>query len=101
MAKKALLHLCFDRVIPPHLKHIALERTIQVRPDNRPKLTPKFVAHLNASPNPALRMAMERGKYWGIGQEVKCRFLDGSKKQKTRVEAIAHEWEQYTTVKFK
>jgi len=101
MAKKTKLYLCFDRIIPPHLKPLALERTIQVRPDNRPKLTPKFVAHLNAAPNPALRMAMERGKYWAVGQAVTCRFLDGSKKQKTRVQAIAHEWEQYATVKFK
>ena len=100
MAKKQL-RLCIDRVIPPHLKPIALQRTIEVRPDNRPKLTPSLVKTLNMSPNPALRMAMERGKYWKIGQEVNCRFLDGSAKQKKRVEAIAHEWEDYTTVKLK
>jgi hypothetical protein len=100
MAKKQL-YLCFDRIIPDHLKHVALERSIATRPDNRPKLTKRLVAKLNMSPNPALQMAMERGKYWQIGQEVKCRFLDGSKTQKTKVEAIAHEWEQYTTVTFK
>jgi hypothetical protein len=100
MAKKNL-YLCIDRVIPAHLKLIALERSIAVRADNRPKLTPKLVAQLNMAPNPALRMAMERGKYWQIGQQLKCRFLDGSKSQKSRVEAISREWEQYTTVKLK
>src|SRR6185436_9737471 len=95
------LYLCIDRIIPAQLKHIALERAIAVRADNRPKLTPSLVKKLNKSPNPALSMAMLRGKYWQIGQEVKCQFLDGSTKQKKRVEAIAHEWEQFTTVKLK
>jgi hypothetical protein len=100
MAKKQL-YLCIDRIIPEHLKHVALGHSIAVRADNRPKLTKSLVAKLNLSPNPALQMSMERGKYWQVGQDVKCRFLDGSKTQRTKVEAIAHEWEQYTTVKLK
>jgi hypothetical protein len=50
---------------------------------------------------PALRMAIPVLKKWPNGTEVKCRFLDGSQTQRKRVEAKAHDWEQYANVKFK
>ena len=100
MARKNL-KLCIDRVIPVHLKHIALQHSIALREDNRPQFTAALIRDLKTAPNPVLRMAIERGKFWSVGQVLKCRFLDGSAKQKKRVEAIAHEWEQFSTVQLK
>jgi hypothetical protein len=45
-------------------------------------------------------MAVVITKQWQQAT-VKCRFLDGSKTQKKKVESYAHQWEQYCSIKFK
>jgi hypothetical protein len=101
MAKKQELHICFDRIIPAEHKVKALEHAISVRDGNRPKLTPKVVKSLSGMPNPAMGLAILRGKMWYPGQTLRCKFLEGSAIQKKRVEAIAHEWEQFANLKLK
>jgi hypothetical protein len=46
------------------------------------------------------RMAVVNSKKWPPASKLRCRFLDGSAKMKKRVEAIAHQWEQYCGVRF-
>src|SRR5438874_825530 len=49
----------------------------------------------------AFRMAIPVLKKWPNGTVVECRFLDGSPTQRKKVEAKAHDWEQYANIKFK
>ena len=101
MPRKPEPRICIDRILPPEHKVTALERSIAVRAENRPKLTPKVVKSLSAMPNPAMGLALLRGKMWKAGQILRCRFLEGSAIQQKRVEAIAHEWEQFANLKLK
>lgn len=47
---------------------------------------------------PVARMALPRLSMWENGRELRCRFLDGSKKQRLRVEDKAHAWEEHANL---
>jgi hypothetical protein len=47
------------------------------------------------------RMAVINSKKWPKGSILRCRFLDGSPRMRKKVEAVAHQWEQYGNIKFK
>lgn len=66
------IQLCIDRIVP-----------------HRPKPT-----------KPGRRIAAERAKLWKPGQTIRVRFLDGAAIQKSKVESIAHRWEQYANIRF-
>jgi hypothetical protein len=54
---------------------------------------------LNAShPIHTARMALINRTKWENGFKLRCRFLDGSKTQRKKVEAKAHLWEQFGNV---
>lgn len=46
-------------------------------------------------------LALPDVKKWPTGSELRCRFLDGSATQKRRVEAKAHQWEEFANLRFK
>lgn len=91
------MHICFERIIPDELDH--------ERPARR-ALREFMVASAGKSLNAddigqMARMAVVNSKKWQPGTTLKCIFLDGSTTMKTKVEAIAHQWEKYESIKFK
>ena len=86
------VRVCIDRVVPDEYNpaRASTARSMAVRMS---ALDP------NAVVRP--RMALPILKMWEAGIELKCRFLDGSTKQKKKVEAKAHLWEEHAGVTFK
>ena len=89
--------ICFERIIPDDLDP---ERAI------RRTLRETMVTHVGKTLNAdemgqIARMALVNSKKWAAGATVRCRFLDGSSKMKKKVEAIAHQWEQYADIHLK
>lgn len=91
------VHICFERIIPDELDP---ERS--ARRALRDHMTATAGRTLDAGEvmNVA-RMAVVMTKKWPMGATLKCRFLDGSTTMKKKVEAVAHQWEQYCNIRFK
>ena len=97
------MHICFDRIVPADsnsahavaqqaaFEHHSRELTRQLKSAG---LDPSATLHV-------ARMAVSLSKKWNNGQELKCRFLGGSAKQRKGVETKAHIWEQYANIKLK
>ena len=89
--------ICFERIIPDELDP---ERPVRramrnyMAANEGKSLKPEDIAQI-------ARMALVNSKKWQDGSTLKCRFLDGSPKMKKKVEAVAHEWEKYSKIKFK
>jgi hypothetical protein len=96
MSLKKDLHLCIDRVVPLHQKHLAADLSIAENPKNRPNLP---ALGLGVSAHPA-KMALFTGKRWQPGRKLGVRFLDGSKYQKAKVIQYAQSWSQYCSITF-
>ena len=91
------VRICFERIIPDELDP---ER--QVRRVLRESMAGTTRRPLNADEMGHIaRMAVVNSKKWPVGTTLKCRFLDGRPKMRKKVEAIAHQWEQYANIKFK
>src|SRR5215470_734766 len=94
MAKQTA-RVCIDRVVPDQVSpaRAMTERALrEIVPD---KSVPQ------AGGAGRLSMALPVLKKWPNGTEVKCEFLDGSLTQRKRVEAKAHDWEQFANIRFK
>lgn len=91
------VHICFERIIPDELDY---ERP--VRRAMREMLIANTPKKLDASGilNVA-EIAVVNSKKWQPGSIIKCRFLDGSVNMKKKVEAIAHQWEEHCSIRFK
>ncbi len=92
---------CFDRVVPDdyHPARAAAERVTLEHAQSMAR----SMAPLMAGPgviHPA-RMALMAIKKWENGKQLRCKFLDGSAKQQSKVTAKARIWEQYANVTFK
>jgi len=85
------VRICIDRVVPDEYNPA---RAATMR---------GLARRLEFDPNLLLRprAAIVLSKMWEDNAELKCRFLDGSAKQKKKVEAKAHQWEQHAGVTFK
>jgi hypothetical protein len=83
--KQEQIRVCVDRVIPDRLD----ERRVLVR------------KNLALLPPGVLAAAVARLKTWHPGDVLRCRFLTGSKTQRTKVEARVHQWEQVANITFK
>ncbi len=92
------LRLCVDRIVPEDMQRVgaSVESNLRDVGDLFEQL-PELHAHEAGG---ILRAAISVPKKWPNGTTVKCRFLDGSSTQKTRVEGWAHKWEQYANIKF-
>ena len=86
------VRVCIDRVVPDEYNpaRAASARGLAER-----------IASLD--PNMVVRpkLALPVAKMWENGTEIKCRFLDGTPKQKKKVEAKAHLWEQFANITLK
>ena len=88
------VRICFERIIPDAvdaerpLRH-ALRQTLMA---NAARPTAAMSVHF-------ARMAVQISKKWSPGSTVRCRFLDGTKLMRRKVEAIAHQWENYANIK--
>jgi hypothetical protein len=93
------LHLCVDRLIPERLRPAGatMERAVTDAADILRQL-PDLMDTQGLEP---ARAALLVAKKWPNGTTLKCRFLDGSDTQHSRVEEKAHMWEQYIDLRFK
>jgi hypothetical protein len=91
------LRICFERILPDELDP---ERNVRHALRDALVATSKKTLNANEVAHVA-RMAVVNSKKWQSGASLKCRFLDGSSKMKKKVEAVAHQWEQYARIKLK
>jgi hypothetical protein len=117
MAKRnAVPKICYDRVIPSALlatddraaRDAAVSRYVAAVNEHaapgRDFAPRAFAIHgggaLDAShPVHVARMALINRTKWDGGYNLRCRFLDGSRTQRRKVEAKAHLWEEYANIK--
>lgn len=91
------MRICFERIIPDELDH---ERP--VRRVLREVMAAGSGKQLNADEMAHFaRMALVNSKKWPPASTLKCRFLDGSAKMRKKVRVVAHQWEQYESIKLK
>ncbi|MBS1914390.1 MAG: hypothetical protein JST22_20545 [Bacteroidetes bacterium] len=91
------VHICFERIIPDEL-----DPEKSVRRTLREALAAGKRGTLNAEQmGQVARMAVITSKKWLAGSTLRCRFLDGSAKMQSKVQAFAHQWEKYANIKFK
>ncbi|HET7343003.1 MAG TPA: matrixin family metalloprotease [Methylomirabilota bacterium] len=90
--------ICFDRVVPlDYAPARAAAERIAIQHASAMARTTTIVAGEGVI-HP-LHMALVSVKKWDNGRTLKCRFLDGSAKQRAHVTAKARIWEQYANVK--
>lgn len=117
MAKKSrVTKICYDRVIPDTFlgqteraaRQAAVSRYVAAVQENAARGVDfahrAFAVHetrtLDAShPVHVARMALINRAKWEKGYRLRCRFLDGSRTQRRKVEAKARLWERYANVK--
>lgn len=91
------LKICFDRIIPDDYQPA---RSTSERVAMRAMGDPGLINPTGVLP--IFRAAAIAIKKWPEDHlTLNCRFLDGDAKQRKKVEAKAHMWEQYANVKFK
>lgn len=102
MAKDQPARLCFDRIVPDDLnparaaaEQAVAESALRTMRTPLPDIDALDVSH------PVMRLGIVTVKQWPNGSTLKCRFLDGTPKQRKRVEEKAHIWEEFANVKFK
>jgi len=98
-SSEAHIKICFERIIPDELdaeRHVrrAMREQLLDAAGGRGKLKATDVARVT-------RMALVNSKKWKPGTTLRCRFLDGSTKMKSKVTAMAKEWEKYADIKLK
>lgn len=111
--------ICFDRVIPPQYqpaRAMAYRATlshyisaIQTKASGNGSKKLHFGQHIGkigdlktlsaTHPISVARMAVINLKKWDNGHTLRCRFLDGSKTQQTKVKGQAQIWEDYANLK--
>jgi hypothetical protein len=92
-----VVRICYERIVPDDVDPEAQTRRQMralVMQERGTRLSAEEVAHVS-------RMALINAKKWGNGATLRCRFLDGTPKMRKKVEAYAHQWEQYGRIKFK
>lgn len=96
-SKKPKIHICIDRILPIQHQIKAADAAVRENPGNRPKVS----RALSMAPQGALGIALLRKNLWQPGRVLNVKFLDGDATQRKKVEARAHQWEQYASITFK
>lgn len=87
--------ICYDRYLPTVKARINAAKTaIAENPANQPSFVPNHLV----SP---LGLALLTDRKWPVGKIIECSFLEGSIIQKRRVEAVAHQLEEFANFKLK
>jgi hypothetical protein len=87
----AMPRLCIERIVPDEYQP---SKSTALRAMSRAAEPGGFFA-------PTVRAALVLTKMWENGRILRCRFLDGSAKQRKRVEAKSRLWERYANIKLK
>lgn len=95
----APVRICFERIIPDeldteHAIRVNMRQMIIGARGDTKKLNADDVAHV-------ARMAVINTKKWPAGTTLRCRFLDGSAKMRSKVKAVAMEWQKLANIKLK
>jgi hypothetical protein len=93
-------HTCIDRVVPADLMPAMHEAQRVAEKHARSLLSARRGASLDPRDILRARMAVVSGRKWEDGRKVRCRFLDGTAKQRKKAEVKAHLWEQFANVGF-
>jgi hypothetical protein len=95
------LRICFERILPGELdtgrgtRHAIRDLVAKQEHGKAYRGLPK------AAKGRVTRMALSISKKWPPGSVLRCGFLDGTKKMRSKVEKFAHMWESYESVRFK
>ncbi len=95
----APVKICFERIIPDEMDH-----EHDIRRNVRQMITESRggTKSLSADDMGAIaRMAVVNTKKWPAGTTLRCRFLDGSPKMRSKVKAVALEWQALANIKLK
>lgn len=99
--RKAMIHMCCDRILAGPEKIRAMHAAIQENIKNAPPPAPARARLFGASSMGApAKMALQAGKKWADGKTLGVYFMDGSAAQKSRVTAQAMKWTQFANIKF-
>jgi hypothetical protein len=90
------LQLCVDRPIVTTNVVDAAMIALNENEENEP---PPLVLRPGVPTHP-LEMALGVSKKWSNGRKIGVRFLDGSPKQKKKVQQYAEQWEQFANINF-
>ena len=97
------LQVCVDRIVPDELisdRGVSHRRLLTAALRDLKKQRPREV-FADLDPNQPLspsRMALINAKKWQTGSVLKCRFLEGTKTQQAKAQAMAEKWEQYAKI---
>jgi hypothetical protein len=95
------MRICFDRVVTDTASPARAEQERAAISHAHSMMSLAGPGGLDATEiGPIFRAAIVNPKKWENGRTLKCRFLDGSKTQRKRVEAKAHLWEKHANLKF-
>lgn len=90
------LRLCVDRDVPVDMAMDAALLAISETPANEP---PPLILRPGVPVHP-LEMALATPKKWSNGRKLGIRFLDGTKRQKTRTQKYAETWLEHANLSF-
>ena len=95
--------ICFDRVVPDEYNPGRAEavRAIEDTHVRMPMGALGTIDITKASPVTRVRAALALVKQWQNGRVLRCRFLDGSPRQRRKVINNAEEWEDYASINFR
>jgi hypothetical protein len=96
---EAPVKICFERIIPDELdaEHDIRRNVRQMIVESRSGAKTLNPDDLGA----VARMAVVSTKKWPTGSTLRCRFLDGSPKMRSKVKAVALEWQAIANIKLK
>jgi serralysin len=90
------IKVCID--MPIDMSEEAQQRAVEENPENA-KIGLNFIEKF-ADMVEFSRMALIAGKKWNPGRTLRVRFLSGDPVVHQKIEAVAHQWSQYTNIKF-
>lgn len=96
MPRARKLKICFDRVLEGEQLRKGMELAFEERFENPPILP---AALLQDGPPTPIQLALFTRTMWKPGRELHVRFLDGVDTVQNKVEAIAHQWEEFANIK--
>lgn len=90
--------ICVDRILPEDQLVKAAKTSVKENPANVPVF--RFRARLGVAPLEPPRIAILTGKKWENGRTLRVSFMDGDPMVQSKVEQFAHQWSQFTNIKF-
>jgi hypothetical protein len=99
MPRRSFPKICFERILEGQQLAEANRLAWRERFENQPLFPAVPMPFATPMPEP-FSMALDTRKLWQPGRLLHVHFLEGEEVVKTKVEQIAHTWEQFANVKF-